>query len=370
MDLVNRSEAEAQIFYTVAGEDRLLAAVVVRRTFRIEGDALVPDAKEPFPVAEREIETEYGTFEPETPFAREGFELFVLGKVYPEPAPAPRAQVEIEVGSEFRRIIVAYGDRTWVRQQGGLRPSSPLPFESLPLTASFAYGGKAQTEVGEFAHPGNPAGRGFYLSEEAAEGALLPNLEWPESSVQTWQDQPTPVAVTPLPRESSLRLERGIDYDTASKPPSIRKIKPAYFNSAHPTMLLERAPDGHDDTSAWSTPAWARAAAARTAGFLPRLRAAGGALLCLSGSARVLHRARGGRARRVRAPLLFPISDGAAGAPRRAALRGRSARGRAAGLPHRLGGVRRRTRGRAWLTSRALEPSFAGARRASTSSVS
>jgi hypothetical protein len=242
MDLVNRSETSAQIFYTVAGEDRLLASVVLRRTFRIDGETLVPDAEDPFPVAEQAIKTEYGDFEPETPFAHEGFELFVLGKAYPHRSPAPRADFWIQIGTEFQRRIVAHGDRTWARRSDELVATAPLAFESLPMTLAFAYGGKAKTEVGDFAHPANPAGRGFYLTEEAAEGGLLPNLEAFDSPVSTWRDQPTPVGVTPLPRESSLRLERAIDYDADANPPVIRKIKPAYFNSAHPMMLLERAP--------------------------------------------------------------------------------------------------------------------------------
>ncbi len=243
MDLVNLSEACAQIFYTVAGEDRLLAAVVVRRTFRIEGQSLIPDTENPFPVAEQAIETEYGKFEPETPFAREGFELFVLGRVHAHPAPAPEASFEIAIGADFRQQIRVLGNRTWVREAGQLVPSAPLEFESLPLTAELAYGGKATTEAGEFAHPANPAGRGFYLSEEAAEGGLLPNLEAVHEPARTWQDQPTPVGVTPLPRESSLRLLRSIEFDERKTPPVISKIKPAYFNSAHPMMLLPRAPE-------------------------------------------------------------------------------------------------------------------------------
>lgn len=242
MDLINRTGARAQIFYTVVAEDRLLAAVVVRRTFRIDGERLVPDDGHPFPVAEQAIKTEYGEFEPETPFGREGFELFLLGKVYAHPAPAPQAEVSFEVGAEFQRRISASGDRTWVRGGAELVPSAALPFESLPLTMAYAYGGKTPTEVGEFSCPANAEGRGFYLSEEAALGGLLPNLESFEESVRTWRDQPKPVGVTPLPRSSSMRLERSLELDADTTPPRLRKIRPAYFNSAHPMMLLRRAP--------------------------------------------------------------------------------------------------------------------------------
>ena len=107
---------------------------------------------------------------------------------------------------------------------------------------AYAYGGKTPTEVGDFACPANAEGRGFHLSEEAALGGLLPNLESFEEPVRHWSDQPKPVGVTPLPRSSSMRLERSIEFDAQSTPPRLRKIRPAYFNSAHPMMLLQRAP--------------------------------------------------------------------------------------------------------------------------------
>lgn len=42
------------------------------------------------------------------------------------------------------------------------------------------------------AHPVNPDGRGFYLTEEAAEGGVLPNLERPNHLIRSWHDQPRP----------------------------------------------------------------------------------------------------------------------------------------------------------------------------------
>lgn len=140
------------------------------------------------------------------------------GTVY-GPARAPHVvPVTLRIGNEMRRLAV-FGDRRWRRSFGGdLLPSDPVPFDAMPLSFDIAYGGQYEIPPGPdpvsgLPHPGmvvgfskNPEGRGFYRDEDAAEGSLLPNIEWPDKLVRTWNDQPEPAGFSPCPEHVALRL--------------------------------------------------------------------------------------------------------------------------------------------------------------------
>ncbi len=106
MDLINRTPTPAALFSTSVAEDRLMASVVVRATYRIDGHALVPDHESPWPVDGQPIKTEYGDFDGDTPFRRKGTDLFVLGKAYAMPSLGPgRGRVELQVGTVGRDVL-------------------------------------------------------------------------------------------------------------------------------------------------------------------------------------------------------------------------------------------------------------------------
>lgn len=242
MDLFNETEHPAEIFYTVAGEDRLLASIVLRATFGIDGDALVRIDEAAWPLDGQAFETEFGAFDPDTPFAREGVDLFVLGRAYPAKAPGRTAEVEVRVGSTLSYRIRVVGDRRWVRAGPDLVPSEPEPFESIPLTWERAYGGTCPALVGQMPFHANPRGRGFYVDAESAEGGPLPNLEDPDAPVRKWDDQPEPRSTAPCPQEFSLRALNSAEFDTSVQPPRLERIKPSYFNNANPRLILRDAP--------------------------------------------------------------------------------------------------------------------------------
>ena len=242
MDLINSTPFAADIFATTAGDDDyMLASVVTKASFRIHGNQLVDAPDAPWPITGDPVETAWGKFDGESPFVRDGVDLFVLGQAYPTRPGGTTGEVEIRVGSTFHRRIRATGDRRWLRRGTDIATSAPEPFEAIPLTWARAYGGKCLVEAGEFGFPANPEGRGFVRDADAALGQLLPNLEDPDHLIESWRDQPTPVGTGPYPRDWQLRMERAVDYDLGP-PPVIREIKPAYFNNAHPDMIIPRAP--------------------------------------------------------------------------------------------------------------------------------
>jgi hypothetical protein len=177
------------------------------------------------------------------PFLTGGVDVYVVGSAQPASgSTATRLRVEIRIGERFARPIDVFGDRVWQRGAGGLVPSDPEPFEQVPLTYAHAFGGTLPLDEGKFAYPQNPDGKGYYLSEEQAEGQPLPNLEDPAHPIASFEDRPDPVGTAPYPREWGMSMGRSIDTDFESEDfPHLTRIKPLIFNNAHPEMIIAPA---------------------------------------------------------------------------------------------------------------------------------
>ena len=257
MELENTTDVGAGLIRTVFGEQHMLAAVIARPTFRIDGTRLVPAPDQPWPVDEGPMETPGGTFPGDVPFLTGGIDVFVVGSVHqPSGEPAPDLQVDISVGPRFKRTIDVFGDRVWEKKRGRLVPSDPVPFVSMPLVYEAAYGGALDLDQGEFKWPANPLGKGLYFTPEQAEGNPLPNLEDPEHPIQSYEDQPEPVGTAPYPAEGSLKMLNAMELDLDGENSRIKQIKPLVFNHAHPRMIM---PPGEEPRPGeWIEVAYAR----------------------------------------------------------------------------------------------------------------
>jgi hypothetical protein len=251
MDLINTTPFAADFFNTVVDEDRMLGSVVIRTIHRIENNVLVPDPTREWPVTGDPYETEFGEFDGETPFVREGCDLFLLGYAYSSTDPA-KTTVELRVGSHFSHSIRVFGDRKWERRGERLAPSEPEPFSRIPLTWDRAFGGTTKVEGLDVPFSANPNGCGFYWESEQAEGSPLPNLEDPKKIICEWNDRPDPVGTAPYSREWALRALNSAEIDTSGEVPTVRRIKPSYFNNAVPRLILPRAPGAGESVIATS----------------------------------------------------------------------------------------------------------------------
>jgi len=241
MDLVNKTRYSAALATTIIEEDVMMASLIIKASFAEENGRLRPLPEQNWPIGQP-VKTEFGNFDEDSPFRKQGIDVIVLGKAYPAATgPANRASFELQVG-DLRYPMDVHGDRRWVRRGNSLVASEAEPFESIPLTWEYAYGGKCPVETGDMPYHYNPFGRGFYLSEETAENGLLPNIEDPENPVKSWQDQPEPCGVAPLTRESSLRIMNSAEFDTDANPPMLKVIKPSYYNNANPALILPELP--------------------------------------------------------------------------------------------------------------------------------
>jgi hypothetical protein len=238
MDLRNKTPYAADLFNCVVTETGLLAAVVVRSTFSLRDGGLQLDTEAPVPVAATPVKIGECELDGEKPFLRNGVDLFIFGRAYAtDNEPTEQLVVEIEIGSGFKRQILVTGNRIWEKSWKGVVPGKAEPFVVMPLTYAGAYGGKAMGETLPMEYPHNPVGKGFYLEEDEAIGQPLPNLEDPNYPIKKWNDQPEPVGVEPYSSTWGLRMINSIELDDQD-PPKMKRIKPEYFNNAHPNMII------------------------------------------------------------------------------------------------------------------------------------
>lgn len=242
MDLINRSRYSARMTSTMVEEDKMMGAVIVKVLLDIKDGVARPSALQTWQIGQ-EVETEFGTFDSESPFRKLGVDFMLLGKAYPRyNGPQNRTQVELSAG-DFKYSMDVHGNRRWLKKDGGLVISEAENFESMPLTWERSYGGKCELETGELPFHQNPDGRGFYYYiEDLAENGLLPNLEDPANPIRKWDDQPVPVGTAPLSRDSSLRILNSTEFDLDEDPPRITAIKPSYYNNANPELILPEVP--------------------------------------------------------------------------------------------------------------------------------
>ncbi|MEY4578650.1 MAG: hypothetical protein RL701_3353 [Pseudomonadota bacterium] len=157
-------------------------------------------------------------------------EYLVVGSVHaPGEDPTPQCTVMAEVAGR-KKLLVVSGDRQWHTSNSSLNvASAPIPFKTMPLTWSRAFGG------GEY--PRNPDGRG-YLPEAAPSPVshLLPNLEYAPQRVVRRRDQPEPANYGPVDQAWQPRAGRIGTHDAAwlkdDFPGFARDIPWEFFNIA------------------------------------------------------------------------------------------------------------------------------------------
>jgi hypothetical protein len=216
MRLVNTTAAAVDVaLTTVDGAPTQKAAIVTAKlTFRVTATGVHVVTEDPMPIFDDDVETPLGILPRDTGgFAHSGVEVLVNGAAYsPHGFAVSSVDLSLVVGGVERRAV-ANGDRMWVGWGPDAVPSEPLPFLRMPATYERAFGGTADVWLDEhtmvpMSHPGNPRGRGFDPSPDAAELAAelgvpagyprfdmqrwLPNLEDPSARVTAWADAPRP----------------------------------------------------------------------------------------------------------------------------------------------------------------------------------
>lgn len=244
MQLSNQTPFVARLLSVVRGEDgNVQATVVVKATFERDpaGGGWLP-ARGQMPIIADRLDTPFGTFHGDSFVRKDGVDVCVLGTVRPA-SPVRSQPLALTVDGQTRELVV-FGDRRWVRAGGRLVPSSPEPFAEMPLGYSRAYGGATEHDYESCLWPDNPVGRGYYLSPEAAERQLLPNVEAKDGPrVEDWTDQPPVAGWGPYPCFWGLRAREGVEPPAEPAFGDVGRIKARLNNNAHPALIFSALRD-------------------------------------------------------------------------------------------------------------------------------
>jgi hypothetical protein len=239
MKFVNETDAIAELFRGELSADWMHSSLVARVRHRLMPDGELQPVDEDNALTDirrdREID-EYGVLEPDIPMPRVATDVIVLADAcVPHGEPVVATKVRVVAGPYDEELLVI-GDRFWERGLGGdLAASRPLPFITMPLTWTNAFGGNAKTEYGEMGWPANPFGKGFYLDAASAAAGPLPNIEDPANPITTWEDRPDPVGIGPYPNEWHLR-QRQVMEIREQEGTLIAHPEQGMFDRAHPRL--------------------------------------------------------------------------------------------------------------------------------------
>lgn len=215
MELVNDTPLPAALVPNTDGKDEILMLVLTALTLDLSGEpAALAAEQEPLRTAPDPV---YPT---DAQLIREGVAVCATGHVHAPRPGATEGKATLAIG-DLRREILAFGARVWRAGTfgGSPSPTSPRPFDRIPMRWEHAFGGAVQEEPrtlekdGEtYIVPGferpymwNPLGKGYYASEKEAIEKPLPELEHPDSRITAWDSQPEPVCFAPYPRFGGLR---------------------------------------------------------------------------------------------------------------------------------------------------------------------
>jgi hypothetical protein len=171
-----------------------------------------------------------------------GTDVLLVGSARaPDRRPVTVLHVSMSV-ADRRKTIQVTGDRVW--RDG--RPSSPQPFESMPLVWERAFGGWHRHGEKIVAEERNPVGCGFAGGRSAAEieGVAVPNLEDPEAPLQQPGQVQTPACLAPiaaswLPRRGFAGTY-GEAWQRTRAPFLPDDFDPRFFQCAAPEFVFDR----------------------------------------------------------------------------------------------------------------------------------
>ncbi|MBK6516518.1 MAG: DUF2169 domain-containing protein [Polyangiaceae bacterium] len=166
-------------------------------------------------------------------------DVLLEGTAYAPGGRATAMQASLRVHGEHGsvdRAIAVFGDRSW--QGGALAvPSSPEPFEKIPITYARAFGGPTL--------PANRQGLGHGARPGPDGARRLPNLEAPDALITSPNDTPAPASLSGIHPLSSSRARLLGTLDTLHRrtrwPYYPADFDHGYAQAAPPSQRLARA---------------------------------------------------------------------------------------------------------------------------------
>lgn len=242
--VTNTTEYAAEANWVQDKDAHQIRLTVVKATFDILPDGSCQLAKEQVPVLQTPVHDGAPgenslLYEADLLGLKTGTDVLVRGHAWaPNGRPARTVDVQMSVGPIDKRLRVS-GDRVWERSVGGVSASPPEAFVSMALRYERAYGGwdRSAADPDEHRMEGrNPVGTGFAVSAESCADKLLPNVEYPNQLINSWQNRPAPAGLNAIECHWSPRRELAGTYDDHwlkhRKPLWAEDFNPRYHNCA------------------------------------------------------------------------------------------------------------------------------------------
>lgn len=212
----NRTPFAAERGWVRDREGTEIWLVAVKATFDIKSDGSTEIAKDQPPVLRvPEYFGEPGKssikYEADLILTKTTTDILVIGHAYaPKEVPVSELDVGFRVGS-VKKILKVYGDRKW----GVFGLSEPKSFVKMPLVYERTFGGVDHASD----HPErdwdwrNPVGTGFAIKKSHLEGVPMPNIEYPNQLIRSWNDRPFPASFGPIASHWQPRAAFAGTYD-------------------------------------------------------------------------------------------------------------------------------------------------------------
>ena len=150
----------------------------------------------------------------EKPYA----DVLVNGQAYPPRGrPAREVPIRIQIGEVCKELVVS-GDRHWHMSARGVAPSTPEPFNTMPIVYERAFGGtdrRSPDPVRQACDSRNPVGIGFRGAVSLNPGVRteVPNIEYANQRLKSQSDHPAPAALGVVGRGWEPRIRFAGTYD-------------------------------------------------------------------------------------------------------------------------------------------------------------
>jgi hypothetical protein len=241
-ELLNFTAYSATTFGLLDKHAHQFDLVVISATFEALPGQRVRLAEEQVPV--RDNDEFYGEpglssvrHEGEVALEKPFVDILINGRAYaPGGRKAERVMVSVRVG-DLRKELLVSGDRDWRPGLLGMTPSSPQPFETMPIVYERAFGGidaRASDPAKHYSDQRNPLGVGFQgaPSSNSEITTAVPNIEYPSQLLGSASRRPEPAGFGVIGRNWQPRIGFAGTYDERWKAEQW-PLLPLDFDSRH-----------------------------------------------------------------------------------------------------------------------------------------
>lgn len=215
-NIENKTAFVAEVFGQLDSTAREHFVIVLKASFVATPDTQPVIAERQAPVVGAdEYRTDPGFSSLRMPsdiaMTKPGVDVIVTGHAYAPAENTTAMQVGLHFGDRIHKQLLVSGDRFWRTAVPFRVPSSPAPFEIMPVVYERAFGGREPYE------PRNPAGVGFRgaLSMDPEITTEVPNIEHWSSSVRAMESQASPAGFGAIAPGWQPRVRYAGTYDDA-----------------------------------------------------------------------------------------------------------------------------------------------------------